>query len=802
MTIQEAREVEWTARSEMANPFAETAQATEEPVARTVGFTPWSETFTPFAEAAEGFATESESDRMLAEAFAELRDETFDEAIAYLTEETEQAVADRFTNESPATSQERERYADAHLASVRFEADQYLETLESGLTGSDLESMTDEQLDEMLDRFDPQTGELTPAGEEFVGALVRKAKKVVKFVKNTAKSVGKVAGSLLGPILRRLRRLVNPLLRRVLSFAIGRLPAALQPAARALATRITSESAEQENLDEGYLSPTNLTDVEVLAESFDAALAEAMISDESLESETEALDERDSEAVVESRELEILSEARGVLIDRIHSAQDEEDLAPAVEQFIPALLAALRVGINLVGRAKVVGFLAKYLGNLIRRWVGPKLSGPLSNAIVDTGLRLISLEAESAEAGESRNDEAGPVALASVIEDTVRRLAENEDYIFENEELMQLATANAFSQAVATHFPARFVRPGLQQAPSIGGTFIARRPRSVRTYRKYTRIPEVEVTEQIANALPTFGGSTVGASLRAVGATFPFRARMHIYQAAVGTTLPRMVRLDRAKNGAAHAYATSSSVHPLTPAVAGLLLREPQFGPAVPAGFLRSRHRIAVGQRFYVLEPIGRSAGFAVPTSRNGQAVVRRLAPSRAWIAVSLRRSRITVGLYLSEADAQSIAAAHRQARGGPALLQALITTYGMTDRSPAGSISPTDTAREDGEDLDGFLPRLAPLNRNVASLRRQLRAWVLPALAAWAGNNGEAFARAAAHPDAGVTVLVRLTDVPGLELGGQIKNVIQGSAIGRAVGAARRKPAVTISVASGMRRR
>ena len=111
----------------------------------------------------------------------------------------------------------------------------------------------------------------------------------------------------------------------------------------------------------------------------------------------------------------------------------------------------------------MVGFLARYVGQLIRRFVGPQLSGPLSNAIVDTGLRLVTLEAEAGEAGELRHDEAGPVAVASVIEDTVRRLAENEDYVLDNEELTQLAVAEAFSQAVATgHFPPQFVRPGLQ----------------------------------------------------------------------------------------------------------------------------------------------------------------------------------------------------------------------------------------------------------------------------------------------------------------------------------------------------
>jgi hypothetical protein len=807
--IQDSRELEWAAQSEQHNPFAEAAAvAAEDAPARSVGFAPWSESMTPFPEALGGLAAEREQDRMLAEAFAELRDESFDEALAFLAEETEQAVADRFTGESPSSSPERERYADAHLAPIRFEALQYLDNLQSGLTGMDVESLSEDQLDEVLDRFDPETGELTPAGEEFIGSLVRKAKSAVKFVANAAKGVGKVvgkvAGAAVGPILQKLRGLINPLLRRVLSFAIGRLPPALQPAARTLAARFTSESVEAEDeLDEAPMSPANLTDVEALAESFDAALAEAMVGGGMGEMEGglegESFQERDGVYGMEGRELETLASARGELIDRLRSAQDEEDLAPAIEQFVPALLGALRLGINLVGRPKVVGFLARYVGQLIRRWVGPQLSGPLSNAIVDTGLRLISLEAEAGEAAGRGGDEAAPVALASVIEDTVRRLAENEDYIYENEDLMQLATAEAFSQAVATYFPPQFVRPALQQAPSLGGTFVARRPRSVRTYRKYSRIPEIEVTPQIADALPTFGGSSVGASLRAAGTTFPIRARMHIYQAAPGTTLPRMMRVDRATAGGGRGYVTAANAHPLTPGAAGLLLREPQLGLAVPAAYLRSRHRIAVGQRFYVLEPIGAAGALALPVSAASREVAQRLTPSRAWMVVNLRQSRITVGFYLSEAEAQRIIVAIRQGSGGAALLQALTAAYRAMDRStsPQGHIRILREDSADFEELAARTGRLLP-PALTAFLRRRMRAWVLPALANWAKTNAEAFARAAGHPDPGVTIRVRLTAVPGLNLLGQAMKALPGGGVAGALSALRGTPSISVSVTPG----
>lgn len=791
--FQQSQEREWGAQSEQ-NPFAEALfedqrESTSAPP-RVDRANLFGEVSMPFAEVSMG-PSQSESDRLLSQAFAELRDETFDEAVAYLTEETEEAVSSRFSDESPQSGSERERLADTHLSAVRFEAQQYLGSLEEGLSGRDIESLSDAQLGEVLDRLDPQIGALTPAGEEFIGSLVRKAKKAVKVVARTAKSVGKIAGVLLGPVLKKLRGLINPLLKRVLSIAIGRLPAPLQPAARTLAARFASETAENEaDEGEGESSAANLTDVEALAESFDASLAEAFAGGEMEPLAGESYEELDREAGGDGRELERLAEARGALIDRLRSARDEEDLAPAVEQFAPALLGALRVGIKLAGRPKVVRFLARFVGQLISQWVGPKLSAPLSNAIVDTGLRLISLEAER-EADETRDGEAAPVALATVVEDTVRRLAEQEEYVLDNEELLQLAAADAFGEAVASHFPQQFVRPALRQAPSIGGTFVARRPRSVRTYRKYSRTPEVELTTQIADALPTFGGTTVGAVLRAAGATFPVRARLHIYQSVTGTSLPRIGRRHRA-NGAGD-LAAAAQVHPLTPEAAALLLREPKLGVAVAPAFLRSRNHIAVGQRFYILEPIGAVSllNFSNATRASG-AQVR---PTRTWTVVNLRQSKITVGIHLSETDAQGVAEAIRRGRGGAALLQALIATY-RAARSPLGTRpSPLRVVREDSEDHEELAPSAAALSPAIgAMLRRRIDAWVLPALAAWTRNNAEAFARAAAHPDAGVTVRVRLTAVPGLDA------ITQGTTAAVA-SALRGKPDVAISVTTGTSR-
>jgi hypothetical protein len=791
--MQSAQVDQWSSRS-LESPFGESEQPTAfAGTGRVAGLAPWAENVTPFAELGSEQFVESEALRLYEEALAELRDESFDEAVAFLAEETEQAVADRFVGETPANAAERERFAETYVAGVRFEAEQYLQQLEEGLAGTDVESMSEDQLDAVLDRLEPQLGsEVTPATEEFVGKLVRKARKVVKFVANAAKKVGSVAGKLLGPVLKKLRGLIKPLLRRVLLFAIGRLPAPLQPAARRLATRFTSEAFEHEDLEQA--SPANLTDLEQLAESFDAAIAEA-IADPSSEADAELFAAEDSERDDGGRELERLAEARGALIDSLREAGQDEDLAPTIEQFVPALLGALRIGIRLVGRPKVVNFLAKFLAKLVGRWVGPQLAPPLSKAIVDTGLRLISLEARSD--AEFSDNEAAPIAVAGVIEDAIRRFAENEEYVFESDALMQLAASEALDLAVATGFPQRFVRPELRQAPSLGGAFIARRPRWVRSFRKYSRVPEVEITPQIADALPTFGGATVGDALRAASVSLPMRARMHIYEAVPGTALSRMMSTDRtAASGRGVAFG-AAQVHPLTPEAAGLILREPRLGVGTPPVHMRTRRRISVGQRFYVLEPIGGGGAVGSPPAATRR-LATRAAPSRVWSSIDPGQGRVVLGIYLSESDAQRTAAAIRQGRGRLALLQALTTVYRNLDQRATGAQSTIAALREDSEAFEDFsrsAGRLqAPGPRGL--LRRRLRSWILPALANWATDNAEAFVRAASHPDPGVTVRVRLAGVPGLR--GAIGAAADRLGL-RMGGPTRGAPQVTVDVVPGL---
>jgi hypothetical protein len=278
---------------------------------------------------------------------------------------------------------------------------------------------------------------------------------------------------------------------------------------------------------------------------------------------------------------------------------------------------------------------------------------------------------------------------------------------------------------------------------------------------------------------------------------------VHIYEAVAGTTLPGLTRLDRAIAGPGRSDVQSSHLHPLTPHAAALLLREPQLGVHVPDAFLRSRHRIAVGQRFYYIEPIAAGGALALPQSIPGRPASSG-APTQAWAVIDLVRSQITVALYLSETEAQRITEAIRQGRGRPALLSALRDAYASLDRSFSRAHGRVRIVREleEQESVVGRLIRRLPPYL-VDTLRQRLRGWLLPMVAQWVQTGSEQFVRAAAQPSEGVTVVVTLRSVPGLDLVRQVLagRLAAGARWIRSADGSRTAPTVTVRVLAGKHR-
>ena len=671
-------------------PFAEHGPLAEsEP--ESIGLLPWTEQPSPFAEAGLGLGERiDEQGELFLEVFEDLHDEAFDEALAELVAETTEASAVQVQGEQPeAFAAHREQLAEAHLAPIGAEAERCIQRFIDHLGPIEPESLSETALEDLLERFDPGPASVSAAGEQFIGGLIKKAKSVVSKVAGIAKTaISKIP--FLGGILKKLKSLIQPLLKRVLGMAIGRLPAALQQPARALAARLgigaaASESfdeledeAEEETLAEDFAgSPVTVLDPETLGESFDAVVASSVVSPEALE-EGEAFGHDEGEMPPAGTQLEQLAGARLRFMQQVQAAGDGEDLGPAMDQFIPAILPALRLGLRLIGRTKVVNFLAKYLAQLIGRWVGPTASEPLSRAVVDIGLRVIGLERDGSTVFEA---EAVPAMLASTVEDTVRRLAEQPEHVLEDEALLQVAVAEAFEQSVAANFPAPLVRPDLRLAPSLGGTFVVRHARTPHAFKKFTRTPEIDLSPAQAGAIRTFGGVTLDAALRAHGVTLPGRFRVHVFEAGVGTTLPTLARLERIL-GPSGTHGAYSHLHPLTRAAATALLREPRLGVDVPSRFLQSRHRISVGQRFFRLEPVGQQAA-AVPAPTRENPSCDPGTASHRRMRIDVRRGEARIALYFSEPGCPEDRRRDRSRPGQPGAPQG--AARGTAGRRPVG---------------------------------------------------------------------------------------------------------------------
>jgi hypothetical protein len=113
---------------------------------------------------------------------------------------------------------------------------------------------------------------------------------------------------------------------------------------------------------------------------FDLQLTELLLAEDESEQEA-ALAEYATEEVAATDPLSDLDRARARFVREIGELRDGEDATPAVENFIPIIMQALKIGIRLIGRKRVVNFLGGLLGKLISPLTGKDLAPGLGKII-------------------------------------------------------------------------------------------------------------------------------------------------------------------------------------------------------------------------------------------------------------------------------------------------------------------------------------------------------------------------------------------------------------------------------------
>jgi hypothetical protein len=752
--------------------------------------------FSPFLsvyEAGEGDGPTELESQGYTDFLNELYDEEFDEALFELVGEAAAVYESQFLQEhedSRGGGYEAERVLTQYLAPLAREAEAMIGALAADLGQRDPGNLTQGEVEAVVDRW-RSTADLNPAFENFLGKLKKAIKKVAKKAANLAKKGISAAAKLgLGPILNKLKALINPLLKKVLQTAINKLPSQLQPGARKLAERLSflkGPAAAAPEPTGAAVSDTATTsdntatsdnaataDVADIQQEFDQQVASLLFAPDVVEQELEV-----ARAVTEARApvngaLGELDRARAQFVDEISGLREGEEPTPQIERFIPAILPALRVGIRLAGRKRVIGFLAKLLAKLIGRFVGPQYAPALSRAIVDAGLRLISLEA-------TPEDEAGAAgsALASTVEEAVRRVAALPDYILDDQELLEGFALEAVEQAVAANLPpalpevAYLKRPDLLEAKS-RGTWVLMPLRGRRKrYKTYSRKFQIRLTPHMASAVVSFGGEPLADFLQEQLGMPPgedVEAKVHLYEATSGTFLPEVTQLEQETPGLGSRDAYTQ-MHPLTPEAAGILLDEPRLGREVEPRYLINPYTTDVGQRFFFLEIPGRRPLMA--SGADGRARPRRR--SRVSLTLDFRGNQILVYLYLSEVRAQELAVKLRQ-RVHPGTVVAYLGRHaerGLRRALTRGlrrvkiiheAVTP-DRWLEALQRLPSLVPRM---------LLGRLREWVVRGLAEHLKQHAQQFIAATGAPDDGVMLVVTIANPPGFA---QLREALKGKA-------------------------
>ncbi|MBM3784646.1 MAG: hypothetical protein FJW30_09825 [Acidobacteria bacterium] len=616
--------------------------------------------------------------------------------------------------------------------------------------------------------------------EYFLGKLLKKAGKIVKGVVKTAKKVAgkviKAAGKIvpIGPILAKLKGLIKPLIRRVLKAALGKVPEPLQAPARKLAGIFLGGMAAPANgsAAEGDVKQEDPA-AEVESELDEYFTAEFFAAGQDMESE---LSHRRTPPFSHGRFHSRLRRLRQAHRNFARIAQNrqseptdsepnavakdlEENLLPAIIAAAPVAQAVAKTAIGIIGRPRVVKFLAGLVAKLIQRFIGPDAAQPLSNFIVDRGLGLLGLEVT-----EEHRAMAPGYALAQVAEDTVRNLAEMvernglTESELEDQNLLEFFALEAFEQAAAANLPSQYLRPELRETSASSGTWIQLPAAGTAYYKKYSEVREISIDPATANSISSFGGETLGqflATRKGAVPGKPLKARIHLYEAIPGTWLSRISLYETGVPGLNSALeAAWSQIHPLTTTAAGILLGSSGLGKDVDGKYTQSRHVITPSQRFYYLE----IAGVAdAPVERQSQfnLVLNEVTESFA------------LHLYLSETDAQTLAARMRTGGVMKILLPAFLRIVGAAENTLADGLASHIVLIRKNEN---FVPPvwLTPLVMAVLRryLKRVIRKWIIKALLRLVGaaydQFRQAFIAAADSGESGVTVTFRAT-VPNI---------------------------------------
>jgi hypothetical protein len=726
---------------------------------------------TPFLAVYDSEESDDEADPSVedhATFLTELYDEEFDEAVFELVNEAAALHHEHLTNYSTTTRKlDPEGFLEQHFEPLTRELERGLEAMAERWGNTNAAYLSEKEIDEIFEQFNPSV-ELSPGFENFFGKIGDALKKVAKKGVDLAK---KGISVLAGPIFLQLKALVKPLINRVLRFAIGKIPQSLRPIAQRLARRMGLLKKEAEASDYPEYEDEPDGDISQIQFEFNEHLADFLFATSEVQRELEI-----SHVAAESREpfdnsMAELDDARDQFINELTRLKDGEDATPLVENFLPAVLPVLKMGLKVVGRKRVMGFLSNLIAKLIARFIGRKHAKALAGAMVDAGFGLLNLETPD-------EDRAAAAAVAATVEDTVRRVADLPDYVLDDQELLEAFAVDAFEQAAAANLPPVLPeetyakRPELRESKSMKGAWLMtplQRPR----YKKFCRILRTRISPHKARAVETFGGTSLAEFLEDQLGIVPgsdFDADVHLYESIPGTMLPEIARLEINTPGlGTNSEAGYGQLHPLTPEAADALFGEPGLGRELDDPL--DRISTEPGNRFYYLT----RPGSKPVLRRDHRQRVRLRRPGGLKVILDFPKRQLKVCIYLSEVKAQGVTMRLRQkahAGGTLAVLRGLIDR-GLLQafkRGGRGRLKIIHETVTPEEAFGGALKLIPPVV--LKRVRSLLMGWLLKGLVEFLKTRAPQFVAAAEAPQDGVTLIATISNPPGFDV---LRRVLKG---------------------------
>jgi hypothetical protein len=630
----------------------------------------------PFISVYESAEGENTVDDPVREAYAtivnELYDEEFDEALFELLTDARNLHHNHLT--SGYSPGEADRLVTQHFSQLVRESEAMVDAIAREFGSRDELGSVDREIDSFLERY-AASAPIEPAFENFLGRLGKKFGQAVKVVAGKAWQGIKKIG--LGPLLNRIKALIKPMLEQVLQKAIGKLPEALQPVAQKLAEKLGfstpklatgATSAPADVGGDAAIPPENAgapvqdttgSDLTTMQQEFDAQIAEALLAQDEVASNLEVARLRSGSATAALPVFANLDEARDRFIQELNNLKPGESPEPYIQNFLPAILPALRVGVRLIKRPRVVSFLAPLLARVIAKLIGPEQAPALSQAIVDAGLKLLNLEMSDQE-----KSGLAASAVAATVEETVNRVASLPDHILDQQELLEGFALEAFEQSAAANLPSVLSEAVYRQRPElleagVNAAWLLLPLRGRKRYKRCTRAFKVRITPYMAEEVESFESVPLSDYLQdqlGLPEGAAVEAEVHLYEALPGTTVADIARGESETPGLGDAdEATVSQLHPLTLEAASALLGKRGLGRHPIRGL--GRWNIPAGQRIYYLAIPGKRP--LTVLGKWGRYRVRRL----LHINVTLDgpQDQIRVCIYLSEVKAQKLAVRLRQ---------------------------------------------------------------------------------------------------------------------------------------------